>query len=245
MSITRSLLHTNRRYAPNQPSCSTEDEKIAIEPAKKRTKPTKARVQAVKAQIKSALVEWRLRTKKTYYSTCAFGATGVLPDFVIEKVSTTSSLATMDDLLVAFGEIWIYVTKHGPEVLEIVNQLDRDHDSKILARKEEKKRQTALRNEQRRVMAAVERQRQRQHIAMSKLLPSTHQHAPIVTPTLPLTPTTLSPYRPPAPPHSPFPSPLPLRGSFSFNLGPQVQAYGSAIIGKNYFTVFSCSIPIC
>jgi CTP synthase (UTP-ammonia lyase) len=215
--------HTNKRII--------EDENITIDRERKRTKTSKARVRIVEAQIKSALLEWRLRTKRTHYPTCAFSAAGILPDFVIAKVSTNANITTMEDLLSCCGETWIYAVDHGHEVLEIVNQLERDHSSELAARKEEKKRQTALKNEQKRIAAAAERERKRQQVAWARSmtkLPSAHPHTPISTHT--------TPYPHPSPaPHPLLTSPLPLTGSFVFNIVTQAQTDRPPNLGKALF----------
>lgn len=101
--------------------------------------------------VRTALLNWRIKTYQTYYSPSPFTSVVILPDPTLTALASNARIRTIDDIQQTLKPPWIFASKHGQEVLELLEKLDkvekegREHEK--LKRREEKKEETAQRRE--------------------------------------------------------------------------------------------------
>lgn len=92
---------------------------------------------------------WRHNTYKALYLRRPWGVSCLLPDDVIDKLSSKHTIRTVQDLI---GEGWspTHAEKHGQDVLKVLADYDTDHFNQLNAAKENQgaKRSRSLKSKQ-------------------------------------------------------------------------------------------------
>ncbi|KAG9218107.1 hypothetical protein CCMSSC00406_0010128 [Pleurotus cornucopiae] len=119
------------------------------------------------------LKQWRNNTWFQHYAKQPWGIQGLLPDKVLNNIALHARSATPDDLK---GEGWsyIFVSKHGTEVLNKLKDLDsewhRKHADAKQMRNEMKKQETAKKRAE---QAAIKKAKQEETRALRRAAPKT------------------------------------------------------------------------
>jgi hypothetical protein len=101
---------------------------------------------------RNVLIEWRARTWTENYIDCAWGPAVLLPDAILTKLATRSHISTIEDIKREIPE-WDFVDDYGCAILELVQKTDEiwkeDHERKLQANKELRKRRSLENKENR------------------------------------------------------------------------------------------------
>jgi bloom syndrome protein len=110
--------------------------------------------------VRQALECWRY---KMHYSRgpTSFTAAGFLPDKALTTLASNARIKTVDDMVNMIQPPWIYTSKHGEEVLDLLSKLDRaekvDREQAKLAKRELRKKVTLERQNENKQQKMLER----------------------------------------------------------------------------------------
>ncbi|KAK7039732.1 hypothetical protein R3P38DRAFT_2901733 [Favolaschia claudopus] len=74
---------------------------------------------------RAALQDWRIKTFLAKYPLSCFTDVGIMPDQILESLALVrvQNVEEMESL----SPSWMLARRHGTEVIELLNQVDRDH----------------------------------------------------------------------------------------------------------------------
>jgi hypothetical protein len=108
-------------------------------------------------EVRAALERWRFKKHCECYGPNSYTSAVLLPDPIITKISSNARIRTVDDLK-SLSPPWIFAERHGQELLDLLDKLDRHYheqkEKKKLEKREAKKKETAARHVQKRTVPA-------------------------------------------------------------------------------------------
>lgn len=119
-------------------------------------------------EVRTILEAWRLKVKREYYSPSPFTAAAVLPDPVLKILASNGIGSVLDIPLILKNTGWIFLDRHGQEVLDVVHHRDLDilcHREEVKRARLEKQRQAT---EARRQERSQQRDREREEARAEK-----------------------------------------------------------------------------
>jgi hypothetical protein len=138
--------------------------------------------------VRAALVDWRFKTHQRRYTPSPYTAVVILPDATLTTLASNARIKTIDDMNEILNPSWVFASRHGQEVLDLLAKLDEsekdDREHEKLRKCEERKKETAERRE-------AERLQKRVKMSQSKQIPCSPQgilvnssmyNVPIATP---------------------------------------------------------------
>jgi bloom syndrome protein len=73
----------------------------------------------------AALLNWQIKTYNTYYSPSPFTSVVILPNPTLTALASNARIKTIDDMQQALKPPWPFTSKHGHEVLELLQKWDK------------------------------------------------------------------------------------------------------------------------
>lgn len=111
--------------------------------------------------VRSALENWRFKIKMCQYSPGPFLSMAILPDKTLTTLASNARIKTIDDMKEVLNPPWIFVERHGQEVLDMLKRLDEadkeDRERTKADKKAAKRRETEARREETKRQKELER----------------------------------------------------------------------------------------
>ena len=76
------------------------------------------------ANVRAALEAWHYTTKRTRHTLGSVTAEAVMPGPILTTLASNARIRTLEDMDRVLKPRWIYVRRHGPEVLGLLSGLD-------------------------------------------------------------------------------------------------------------------------
>ena len=129
-----------------EPTPPKSDERADVLPVPKRQ--GAATHQGNRLQCaREALIQWRIKTRCTLYSPSPFTATGILPDSILKTLASNAWIHSLADMAHALQTPWVFMDKHGEEVIHILKETDRSFQQAAdVARRQEKEARKAAKD---------------------------------------------------------------------------------------------------
>lgn len=97
--------------------------------------------------VRAALVDWRFKTHQRRYTPSPYTAVVILPDATLTTLASNARIKTIDDMNEILNPSWVFASRHGQEVLDLLAKLDEsekdDRECEKLRKREERKKETA------------------------------------------------------------------------------------------------------
>ena len=103
-----------------------------------RTGPATRRSDQLK-QARAALFQWRSKIKLERYSPSPYTSAVILPDPILTTLASNARIQTLQDMSNTLGECWIFLDRHGDEVLKLLQAADATFYQHAEREREEKK----------------------------------------------------------------------------------------------------------
>lgn len=127
------------------------------------------------------LERWRFKTKRSRYTPSSTSAVTLMPDPILNIVASNRRIRTLGDFDVMLDPPWIFGSRHGEEVLELLRRLDADDTATRDAAKQErsaaKKARTAEKNAARDRAAQEEKELRRAEKEAERVIREAQQAA--------------------------------------------------------------------
>ena len=107
-----------------EPTPPKSDERADVLPVPKRQGAATRRGDRLQC-AREALIQWRIKTRCTLYSPSPFTAAGILPDSILKTLASNAWIHSLADMAHALRTPWVFMDKHGEEVIRILKETDR------------------------------------------------------------------------------------------------------------------------
>jgi len=87
----------------------------------------------------TALVEWRTKTLLTRYTPSPFTAEAILPDSMLTTLASNARIRSLADMTNLLDTRWMLVSRHGEEIIKLLQEVDEKFRLERVRQKEEKR----------------------------------------------------------------------------------------------------------